>query len=106
MLSPRLTITRPPAVDFPTPSIAFEEGFEVCDVLISFSLMDSDLNRLTPVPPNYYFLEGGLSPLTESNDVMLNEFLAGKFTFLLEPGLALISGRNPSPDFIIGSDVF
>lgn len=70
--------------------------------------MDSDLKRLTPVPPNYSFREGGLStpPLTESKDVILKEFLAGKLTFLLDPGLALISGRKPSPDFNIGSVVF
>ena len=106
MLRPRFTITLFPVVDFPIPSIAFEDGFEFCEVFISFYFIDSDLNKFTPVPPIYYFLEGGLSPFTESNEVILKEFFAGKFTFLLEPGLALMSGKNPYPDFIIGSVVF
>ena len=66
--------------------MAFEE-FEGCDVLISFSLIDSDLNKLTPVEPKSLFLEAGLSPLTESKEVILNEFLEGKVTFFLDPGL-------------------
>ena len=110
MLSPRLTITLPPVVDFPIPYIAFEEGLEVCDVFISFYFyfIDSDLNKFTPVPLISSFLEGGRStpPLTESNEVILKEFFAGKFTFLLDPGLALISGKKPSLDFSNGSEVF
>ena len=75
---------------------------------ISFSFVDSDLNKLTPVPPSYSFLEGGRStppPLTESNEVILKEFFDGKFTFLLEPGLAFMSGKKPSPVLVMISGV-
>ena len=67
--------------------------------------MDSDLNRL-PVPPSYSFLDAGLSPLTESYEVMVREFFDGILIFLFDPGRALISGRKLSPDFIKGSEFF
>ena len=101
-----MTIALPPDDVFPKPYTALDE---VDTGFTSFYLVDSDLNKaILPVPPNSSFLEGGLcyEPLTESNEVIVNEFFEGILIFFFDPGRALMSGKKPSPDFISGSEVF
>lgn len=98
MLSPRFTITLPP-VGLLCPYTPFEEFIG----LISFYFVDYDLKRLVFVLFKSSCFTT-LSLLIESNPVMLNEFLEGRFTLRLELGRTLISGKNPYPDLIKGSE--
>ena len=103
MLSPRFTITLPPVAGLLSPYTPLEEfigllcpstPLEEFIGFISFYLVDYDLNKFVLV-----LLKSScfttLSQPIESNDVMLKEFLEGRFTFRLELGRALISGKNP-----------
>jgi len=72
-----------------------------------FYLLDYDLNKLGLVlPKSYIFFICGFSitVLIDSNEVRVPEFFDGRFIFLLELGLALMSGRNDSVDFISSLD--
>lgn len=69
-----------------------------------FSFPISILKRLTPVLPSSSILLLCFSNgFTESKPVKVIELLPGRFTFLLELGLALMSGKKDSVDFCMMS---
>ena len=101
LLRPRFTMTLlPPEVVFPKDSTPFEDVI----YLVSFSLVDSDLNKFRLVPPKSSFLTG-FSARTDSKEVAVKLFLDGMLTLRLEFGRTFKTGKKLSVDFI-GSKPF